>query len=77
MGGVNTISPCLQGQKRFLKSQERSITVNTVKNGQYGKHDKKNGQKRSKAVKNGNKTVKTVMVLGRSTIMLGRSTMVL
>ena len=53
MGGVNTISPCLQGQKRFQKGQERSRTVNTVKNGPYGPKWTKPGQKRSKTVKNG------------------------
>ena len=60
-------------KKSFKKGQERSQTVNTVKNGQYGpkrtkKNWSKNGQKRSKMAK-------TVMVLGRSTMVLGRSTM--
>ena len=59
MGGVNTISPCLEGQKRFKKrGPERWRTVITVKNGQYGQNRTKTGQKKSTIVKNGQKRLK-------------------
>ena len=54
-------SMSIGSNKRSKKGQERSRTVNTVKNGQYGPKQTKTGPKRSK-------TVKTDMVLGRSTM---------
>ena len=56
-------------QKKVKEGQEqptRSKLVNTVK------IRKKNSQKRSKTVENINKTVKTVIVLETSTMVLGR-----
>ena len=48
------------GSKTVLKNQERSRTVNTVKNDQYGQNRTKTGPKRSKKGQKWSKTVTKV-----------------